>query len=55
MEGKEEEQMITLEDLENAKQNLISEIYSLSEGRKKSFWNKSFVQKVLRKNQESQD
>ena len=55
MEEKEEEQIITLDDLENAKKDLISEIVTLADGKRKSLWNKSFLSKVLYKSHASKN
>lgn len=53
IEENEEEKIITWEDLEEAKQDLLKEITILSRDKKKSLWRQSLVSKVIQKERES--
>ena len=53
IEEKEEEKVITWEDLEEVKQDLLKEITILAQGKKKLLWRQSLVSKVTQKERES--
>ena len=49
MEDKQEEKILTFEDLEQAKQDLLKEISILAQGKKRSLWRFSLVDKAIKK------
>ena len=49
MEDKQEETILTFEDLEQAKQDLLKEISILAQGKKRSLWRTSLINKAVKK------